>query len=187
MARRSISAEAFGEGLLELAATYAPAATAASQNLVGSHDTPRLLTVAHGDRTALLLATLLQMTLPGAPGVYYGDEVGMEGGPDPDNRRGMAWEVVGGDIFTAVRSLVAVRRRHIALRHGDWRLLRSGGDALVFERRLGSVRNVIVVNAGDVEERVPGLGMTTLLWRCGDVSLECDLLQVGPRAGAVLA
>ena len=52
----------------------------ASQNLLGSHDTPRFLTIAEEDPRRLALAIFTQMTIPGAPGLYYGDEVGMTGG-----------------------------------------------------------------------------------------------------------
>jgi len=66
--------------------------TSAQYNLLSSHDEPRFLTMVHGDTRRLRLATLFQMTFPGAPSIYYGDEVGMEGGPDPDCRRGFPWD-----------------------------------------------------------------------------------------------
>ena len=64
----------------------------ALQNLLGSHDTERFLTLCKGDTARMKLAVLFQMTYLGAPMVYYGDEIGMEGGRDPDCRRTMAWE-----------------------------------------------------------------------------------------------
>ena len=62
---------------------YDPAITAVQLNLLGSHDMPRILTICGGDRAAVRMATLLQLTLPGAPCIYYGDEIGMAGGHDP--------------------------------------------------------------------------------------------------------
>ncbi|MFI5226058.1 MAG: alpha-amylase family glycosyl hydrolase, partial [Candidatus Limnocylindrales bacterium] len=70
---------AFAGRLEHLMSVYDPAVTAVQLNLIGSHDAPRALTVLGGDRAALRLATLLQLTLPGAPCIYYGDELGMEG------------------------------------------------------------------------------------------------------------
>ena len=62
-------------------------------NLLASHDTARLLTIAGGDRCTVELSTLLLLTFPGAPSIYYGDEVGLPGGLDPDSRRGFPPEV----------------------------------------------------------------------------------------------
>ena len=86
-----IGTPTFLEGVLELLAMYPPDVTEVNHNLLGSHDTPRFLTMAGGDTDSLMLATLFQLTFPGAPGLYYGDELPMEGGADPDNRRGFDW------------------------------------------------------------------------------------------------
>ena len=67
-------------------ASYDPDVVAVQLNLIGSHDAPRALTVLGGDVAALRMATLLQCTLPGAPSIYYGDEIGLTGGNDPANR-----------------------------------------------------------------------------------------------------
>lgn len=61
-------------------------------NLFDSHDTSRFLYRVNGDKRRLRLAAALQMLLPGTPFIYYGDEVGLTGGEDPDNRRGMLWD-----------------------------------------------------------------------------------------------
>ncbi|MFN8449073.1 MAG: glycoside hydrolase family 13 protein [Anaerolineae bacterium] len=60
--------------------------------LLGSHDTPRIRTLCRGDAARTMIAIALQMTLPGTPMVYYGDEIGMEGENDPDCRRPMIWD-----------------------------------------------------------------------------------------------
>lgn len=81
-------------------------------NLLDSHDTPRLLTLADGDQ-ALALQTLAFMFLqPGMPGLYYGTEMGMTGGPDPDNRRPMAWLQLGSVWWQKVQAVVRYRRQH---------------------------------------------------------------------------
>src|SRR6266705_3531697 len=71
---------AFAARLGELLSDYDPATTAVQLNLLGSHDTPRVLSLLGGDVEAMELAVLLQGTLPGAPCVFYGDEVGITGG-----------------------------------------------------------------------------------------------------------
>src|SRR5690606_24305588 len=65
-------------------------------NILDSHDTPRFITQANGDWYRQRPAAIFQMTYIGAPVVYYGDEIGMEGGADPDARRTMEWQHVPG-------------------------------------------------------------------------------------------
>ena len=97
------------------------------------------------------------------------------------------WRAVGNEVFNAVQDLIAVRRRHLALRHGDWRLLAGSADALLYERAIGSDRNVAGLNTKDTAEHISGLGVSTVVWHCGDVSVEGDVVGLGPRSGAVLA
>ncbi len=89
--RDAMDAEDFDYFTARLRQTYGPAAPF-QLNLLGSHDTPRLLTLCNGDVERALLAIACQFTLLGAPMVYYGDEVGMEGHNDPDCRRCMVWD-----------------------------------------------------------------------------------------------
>ena len=103
---------------------YDPDVTAVMLNLLGSHDAPRARTVCGGDIAAMRIATLLQMTLPGAPCIYYGDEVGLEGEQDPYNRGAFPWERDRWDngLRAYVRDLVGLRKRHQALRDGELRV-----------------------------------------------------------------
>ena len=80
------TAEAFRRSIEGLVGLYHPNVSSVMLNLLGSHDMARFLTLARGDKTALRLATLFQMIYPGAPSIYYGDEIGMTGGHDPANR-----------------------------------------------------------------------------------------------------
>lgn len=113
---------------------YPPRAFHALMNLLSSHDQPRSLHVLGGpvgaDADAMQrakqrfrLALLLQMTYPGAPAVYYGDEVGVTGGEDPDNRATYPWPDLGGrpdEVLRAeVRRLIALRRAHPVLARGS--------------------------------------------------------------------
>jgi neopullulanase len=106
-------------------------------NLIGGHDTARFLTVADGDVSALRLATFLQMTLPGAPCIYYGDEVGLTGEDDPDCRRGFPWAEERWDqgLWEFFRRAVALRRQQPLLRRGAFLPLAADGGALAFLRR----------------------------------------------------
>ena len=140
----------FGARLTDLLAAYAPETNAVQLNLLDSHDTPRLLSILGDDREALELAVLLQATLPGAPCVYYGDEVGVMGGLDPDSRRAFPWDEGRWDreLFHAVREAFAVRHAESALRSDAVTLTSAVGPALAF-RRGGATELGVAVNPGD--------------------------------------
>lgn len=141
----------FAARLVELLGVYDPDVVAVQLNLLGSHDTPRALTVLGGDTAALRMATLLQATLPGAPCIYYGDEVGLSGGNDPACRGAFPWDRGRWDteLRDYVRSVLDLRRSEPALRHGSTSATATAGPALAIERRLDGDRLVIAVNAGN--------------------------------------
>ena len=143
-------------------------------NLLGSHDEQRPLTALAGDKRALVLATALLFTLPGIASVYYGDEVGLEGGRDPLNRRGMIWDSRRQDarLLELHRRLGALRRELPVLRHGRYERLDARDDTGVvaaFARDDGRARVVVVANASR-EERVIGRGVHEE-WLAGRVTL----------------
>ena len=108
-----LDAPAFARRLDHLMSVYDPAITAVQLNLLGSHDAPRLLTLLQRDRDAARVAMLLQLILPGAPCIYYGDEIGMEGGNDPDCRRAFPVDPGAGDreLRAFVQALLAASPR----------------------------------------------------------------------------
>jgi glycosidase len=119
--------------LEHLREAYPPQALQALMNLISSHDQPRALHVL-GDRPEasiasrqlarerFRLATLVQMSLPGAPTIYYGDEVGLSGGDDPYNRAPYPWADEGGLPDLAMRDelrrLMTLRQQQPVLRNG---------------------------------------------------------------------
>ena len=118
-----------------------------------NHDTPRLAT-SLPDRAQARLAQLMQFTLPGAPNLYYGSELGMAGGDDPEMRAPMRWDWVRDDneVLNFTRKLIALHRQRRALRIGNYRPIDARG-LLAFERyterALDSV--ICVFNFSDVE------------------------------------
>ena len=153
---RRLDGVQFGSRLAELLGAYAPETTAVQLNLLGSHDTPRALSLLGGDREALELAVLLQATLPGAPCTYYGDEVGLLGGLDPDNRRAFPWDGTqwDGQLLESVRAAFALRGVEPALRADGVAMLATEGGALAFERRDGDRRLAVAVNSGEEPVRL---------------------------------
>jgi cyclomaltodextrinase len=142
----------FATELGRLMTAFDPAVTAAQYNLVGSHDTPRILSIFGGDEDAVRLAALIQATVPGAPAVYYGDEIGMTGSIDPAARAGFPWsspETWNERIRGYLRAALGARRDHAVLRHGTFRIAGAGGPAAAWLRTLDDAVALVAVNNGE--------------------------------------
>ncbi|MCI1857030.1 MAG: glycoside hydrolase family 13 protein [Sporolactobacillus sp.] len=105
---------------LTLKSNYPRDAFMASMNNIGTHDTERIVSVLGGDERKVAMAAALLMTLPGVPCIYYGDEAGLSGGKDPDNRRYFPWGRENHSIQTAFRRAIHRRRADICLQEGDF-------------------------------------------------------------------
>ena len=130
---------------------YDDAVTRAQLNLLGSHDTPRFLSMAGGDVSAVRLATLIQMTVPGAPSIYYGDEIGLRGRHDPYSRGSFPWdqpERWDRDLLAYISGAAALRHAEPVLRRGALAVLHAEGEVLAYRMRQEEVSAVVVVNAG---------------------------------------
>jgi cyclomaltodextrinase / maltogenic alpha-amylase / neopullulanase len=153
---RPMDGPAFHDRLDGLMTAYRPEAIEVQLNLLGSHDTARFLTLAGDDLASLELAMLAVMTLPGAPCIYYGDEIGMAGRLDPDNRRAFPWEQAAWNepLLAQVRALIGARRGHEVLRRGAYRGLSAAGDTVAYGRFMEDELAIVVINAGDSVKRV---------------------------------
>ncbi len=144
-----LSAQAFQKAMGAELSRYHPEITQAQLNLVGSHDTPRALTVLGGDRSALRLAYALLFTLPGAPCVYYGDELGLAGGHDPACRQGMPWDATDawdGETLRWLQDLAALRHAPPALRIGSAEVVYAHHGVIMLRRQLAGDDLLVVVN-----------------------------------------
>lgn len=130
-------------------------------NFIDTHDTARFLHSAGGDKRKQKLAAALQLLLPGMPMIYYGDEVGMEGGPDPDCRRGMLWEEgrQEKDCLAYYRRLIRIRHEYPVLTKGILAVQYADDNrgTLYLERKLEEQYMILIfhVRKGNVE--LPGL------------------------------
>jgi glycosidase len=157
----------------------------ANLNLLESHDTARLLTTASNDVASVILSTLLTMTFPGAPCIYYGTEVGVAGSFDPDCRRSFPWDETrwNGKLLSAHRQLTALRHAHPALRAPGYRTVAASGHLYLFERFNDNERLLVAVNAGNKEAFAEVTGELELLW--GHGSTGGGKLTIPGRSGAV--
>ncbi len=159
--------ERFRDTVMTIAENYPPQVLACNMNLLGSHDTERILTALVDDFSGsrqelaqrslsrsqyiraeeyLLMAAFLQYTLPGSPSIYYGDEVGMEGHKDPFNRRPYPWGRENCLLLEYFRQLGQLRRSCAALRTGDIEFTYATDHRLAFVRRCSTGMVRIYVN-----------------------------------------
>jgi glycosidase len=119
-------------------------------NLLGSHDAERPLTILGGERRRMALAAGLLYALPGIVSIYYGDEVGMQGGKDDHgNRRGMIWQPERQDVrlLSLFRRLGELRRSRHALRMGTYERLLERDGLVAFGRSSADQRILVLANA----------------------------------------
>jgi neopullulanase len=194
-------AVAFRKAIERLLALYRPDVTAVQLNLLGSHDLPRFLTLAQGDLSALRVATLFQMTYPGAPSIYYGDEIGMTGGHDPLNRGAFPWdemETWDTALLHEFQRLIALRRERPALRRGSFSFLLAEGDVVAHARQLEGETVIVAINAArgtrgvdlPVAALLPDGTVLEEVWTHEPVWIDQGMIRdvdLAPRSGRVFA
>ena len=120
-------------------------------NLLDSHDMPRALHLMGEDKSALRLCALFQMTMPGAPCIYYGDEIGLSAAGDPHCRGAFPWAQAGDmdhDLLAFYKGAIRLRHQNPVLRTGNFHPLYAEGQEYAFKRMLDGSRAVVVFNAG---------------------------------------
>ncbi|NCE63643.1 glycoside hydrolase family 13 protein [Pseudoflavonifractor sp. 524-17] len=188
----------FQEAMEELRANYPPFAYTSAMNALGTHDTPRILTLLgvgsacmdqpkswraeyrmtqeqlRRGKTLLKLGALILFAFPGSPTVYYGDEAGMEGFEDPFNRRTFPWGEEDHALTEWFAALAGARHRYAALRRGEISYHTAQGRVLAFWRGSGADAVLAAANAGAEEAQL------ALPWPARDVLTG----EVFPRPGS---
>ncbi len=170
----NISAEQAAKELEKVRERYPEEAFYAMMNLVGSHDTSRILSYLDGigddradksldaafptyEKTSLAAkemqyrVALIQFTYPGAPTIYYGDEIGMVGSDDPDDRRAMEWGKGNEELVTWYAKLAAIREAYPALRTGSIEMVDSGDADILAYWRCDEETEILVLANRNVE------------------------------------
>jgi neopullulanase len=180
-----LDAASYREAVSRLLETYGEDALQGNLNLLGSHDTPRALSMVGEDRAALTLAVVVLLTFPGAPCIYYGDEIGMKGPHDPGCRAAFPWDDAGSwdrGLLGTFRELIVLRHREAAFRHGSYRHLAADGNAYAFAREHEGARLVVALNAGDGATSLQlgeGAGGAERLWGSGDAGPSPEGIALG--------
>jgi neopullulanase len=148
---RPIEASTFAEDLEAMYDLYDWEINFAQMNMLDSHDMARALWIMGGDTAALKLCVSAMMTLPGAPCIYYGNEVGLAAAGDPYCRAAFPWDDQGSwdqDLLAHYKKMIALRNAHAVLRTGSFQRLYAEGMVYAHHRKLGEQEAVVVFNAG---------------------------------------
>jgi neopullulanase len=198
-------AKQFAQAVEKMYALYEWEINYAQLNLLDSHDTARALWIMGEDKSALRLAVFLQMTMPGAPCIYYGDEIGLSAADDPYCRGAFPWHDEGSwdiDLLSTYRQLTALRHGFPALRRGTFETLFAKGQFYAFRRVLDTPESptpyeaLVLVNTAPLAMRIDlplpeGAAESYLqAWPEGDKRYTAENgrlpLPLPPRSGLVL-
>ncbi len=190
----SIDAHEFANRIDHNLGLYKPDITYAQLNLLDSHDTPRFMSCVGGDKASLKLAWLFMFTYPGAPCIYYGDEIGIDGQHDPDCRKSFPWDESkwDKDLLGYVKEAVTMRSQNPALRRGDYKRLWSADGVYAFSRSLDGETFVVALNVSASPQPIHvthemGHHPKVLFGKATDIAVDGRLkFTVPPRSGVVL-
>lgn len=164
-AEQTVDAETFDTNVSTLLLRYNENALFAQLNLLDSHDVSRFLSLCGGKTERMELAVLLQMTFPGMPCVFYGDEKGLCGESEPEYRRPMAWDA-SSPLEEAYRRMIALRKTHPALRYGSFHTELACGGVYRYSRVWNGTKITVAMNLG--AEPVKAEKRGTLLLKKGE-------------------
>lgn len=125
-------------------------------NLIGSHDTARFLTECHDNIEKMKLAICFQFTYVGVPYIYYGDEIGLCGGEDPQNRKCMIWneKFQNHDLLNFYKKMITIRKKHPTFVHGDFKEISGENNILSYSREYNNEKYIIIINNNDHSEYI---------------------------------
>lgn len=164
-AEQTVDAETFDTNVSTMLLRYNENALFAQLNLLDSHDVSRFLSLCGGKTERMELAVLLQMTFPGMPCVFYGDEKGLCGESEPEYRRPMAWDA-SSPLEEVYRRMIALRKTHPALRYGSFHTELACGGVYRYSRVWNGTKITVAMNLG--AEPVKAEKRGTLLLKKGE-------------------
>ena len=185
---RPMKAYDFANELDRILNLYPRDITYAQLNLLDSHDMPRFLSCVNGDKEALKLAWLFMFMIPGAPCIYYGDEIGVDGGHDPECRKSFPWDedLWDKELLDFVKACTRMRKKYAALRRGDYKRLYAEGEVMAFSRSHKDETIIIIFNVSNEEKTIEleiGAKPKILF---GIPSISKNSITISPRSGVVI-
>ncbi|MFQ7523618.1 MAG: glycoside hydrolase family 13 protein [Terrisporobacter sp.] len=163
-----IASYQINDAYMSIKENYPPESFKSNLNLIGTHDVKRIKTELNEDKDMVKLAVLAQMTFEGVPYIYYGDEAGLSGGVDPDNRRTYPWKNEDNDMIDFYRNSIQTRHRIKSLLKGETKFIYTMDDDVFAYERLIDDENeddcLIIINRSNDYKHI-------------DFDLDYDLLD----------
>lgn len=202
---REKDAESFYNGVTEIYASYPKSVCDSLMNLLGTHDTERILSVLGGNdidgmdnntlstfrmskeakehgAALLKIASALQYTLYGVPSLYYGDEAGVEGGHDPFCRLPYPWGREDQSLLAHYRKLGEIRRTNDVFKDGEFRFVHVEDGFVAYERTTSSEKIIVAANrSGSIvtlPQNKPSVDLLTDEMFDGNVIVRPDTVRI---------
>jgi len=185
---RNMHAHDFANEVDRILNIYPPDITASQLNLLDSHDMPRFLSCVSGDKASLKLAWLFMFTISGAPCLFYGDEIGVDGGHDPECRKSFPWDESkwDKDLLEYAKACIALRKEYPSLRRGGYRRIHAEGDVMAYTRSYENENVTVVFNVSDKEKTIELSFETKPEVLFGDPAIKGSQVAIPPRSGVAL-
>ncbi|TFD97621.1 glycoside hydrolase family 13 protein [Jeotgalibacillus sp. R-1-5s-1] len=156
-AKQEISVEEFVDNMTKVQQMYPSPVNDVTFNLIGSHDTPRILTECGDDKEKLKQIFTVLLTYYGTPCIYYGDEIGLTGGQDPGCRKCMEWDAEKQDteLFDTVKQLIMLRKEEPLLANrGDFTFFPSdvSSKSLIYKRSGDGETIIVAINTSSKKD-----------------------------------
>lgn len=145
---KTINAKEFTEKIVDILYMYPKNVNEVQFNLLDSHDTKRVLTMLNNNKSKAKLMYFFHFTFIGTPCLYYGSEIGLDGGDDPDNRKPMIWDQKNQDteLYSYLKKLINLRKNTKAFSHeGSFSFLKEESEKLIVYERFTSKEKVICI------------------------------------------
>lgn len=160
-AKDTINAEEFKNIISNVMHSYPNNVNEVAFNLLDSHDTPRILTICNDNKEKLKLLYVFQLSFTGTPCIYYGDEIGMTGGPDPGCRKCMEWntDAQDRDLFEHIKKLLQLRRENSTFTANDisFNVADTTTNHIIYTKKDRDHETIFILNNSDkdIEVEVP--------------------------------
>jgi len=181
----------FAEKMTKVYHMYPHTVNKAAFNLVGSHDTPRILTECQGDIAKVKQIYTILLTFTGTPCIYYGDEIALDGDQDPGCRKCMPWneEEQNRDMFAHVQKLITLRKDNPVLANeGDLLFVHIDPEVVMYKRESDEADAYILINLSDNEKELSTeeWQASELLYANPETKWDENHLSISERGYAIL-
>ena len=149
---------------------------------------PRFLSCVSGDKASLKLAWLFMFTIPGAPCLFYGDEIGVDGGHDPDCRKSFPWDESkwDKDLLKYAGACIALRKEHVSLRRGEYKRIYAEGEVMAYIRSHHNEKVTVVFNVSSEEKTIELAFIKKPHVLFGKPVISGNKVTIPPRSGVVM-